>query len=79
MAVEPALAKLRSFLVQIDEDPNIDLDGPIKRLRQVRTHNCGVCSCCSRVVRQSNALIHLLVCACVCERVLLGSCMCMQG
>jgi hypothetical protein len=34
--VEPALQKLRSFLVQIDEDPNVDLDGPIKRLRQVR-------------------------------------------
>lgn len=33
--VEPALQKLRSFLAQIDEDPNIDLDGPIKRLRQV--------------------------------------------
>lgn len=34
-AVEPALQKLRSFLHQIDEDPNVDLDGPIKRLRQV--------------------------------------------
>ncbi|GBG00435.1 hypothetical protein Rsub_13091 [Raphidocelis subcapitata] len=32
--VGPALAKLRSFLDAIDEDPNIDLDGPIKRLRQ---------------------------------------------
>lgn len=34
--VEPALQKLRSFLHQIDEDPNVDLDGPIKKLRQVR-------------------------------------------
>jgi hypothetical protein len=33
--VEPALQKLRSFLAQIDENPNVDLDGPIKRLRQV--------------------------------------------
>lgn len=36
MSVEPALAKLRGFLAAIDEDPNVDLDGPIKRLRQVR-------------------------------------------
>lgn len=34
-AVEPALQKLRSFLAAIDEDPNLDLDGPIKKLRQV--------------------------------------------
>jgi hypothetical protein len=34
--VEPALQKLRSFLHQIDEDPNVDLDGPIKKMRQVR-------------------------------------------
>ncbi len=33
-AVEPALSKLRGFLDQIDEDPNIDLDDPVKRLRQ---------------------------------------------
>lgn len=36
LVVEPALQKLRSFLTQIDEDPNVDLDGPIKKLRQVR-------------------------------------------
>jgi hypothetical protein len=36
MVVEPALMKLKQFLAQIDEDPTIDLDGPIKRLRQVR-------------------------------------------
>eukprot|EP00775_Hariotina_reticulata_P008870 gene8870-9049_t len=34
MVVEPALMKLKQFLAQIDEDPTIDLDGPIKRLRQ---------------------------------------------
>ena len=35
MTVQPALEKLRGFLAQIDENPNIDLDAPIKRLRQV--------------------------------------------
>jgi hypothetical protein len=39
IAVEPALRKLRGFLQQIDENPNVDLDGPIKRLRQVCYNN----------------------------------------
>jgi hypothetical protein len=54
IAVEPALRKLRGFLEQIDENPNVDLDGPIKRLRQVRTTQLGcgvVCVVCAAGVQ----------------------------